>query len=721
MVRSGMVDGVAPGLVGREVSVRAVIPIWEEVRGLGHDPERLATDTGYTVEQLTSATERISWDGYVRLMHNLGTLLDDDQVVAVGSSSMESPFFRVLLLPARMLFGLDEILRWAFGANGPPAQLLPVNDCTLVPLGRGHMRLELRVQPGYRASRESFLLLQGAVIGLARIAGQQATVRQIIVENGTDLDIRVPASTGLLSTARQAFSRLRPDDQLARANAELVERYAELEREIASRISAESELRRSEQRYRDLFESAPLPMWVFDVATLRFLAVNRAAVRVYGYSEEEFAAMTLSDIRPADEIAAVDEDVARFRDSTRIWQHLTKTGTILHVQVSARDLTFESRPARLAHIFDMTQRLALEEQLRQAQKMEAIGQLAGGVAHDFNNLLMVISSYAELMLRESRDSADLQAIRSAAERGADLTQKLLMFARRKAIEPRVLDLGEIVDDMRVLLKPVLESDHEIVYDLAEDHGLVRADRGGLEQVLMNLVLNARDAMPRGGTLTVTVRDIDIDTQYARTHVGVTPGPHVALVVADTGLGMDEITLGRVFEPFFTTKEVGKGTGLGLSTVLGIVQQNGGHIHVDSSPGAGTTITVCFPRCAPSREVAATPGEPTILIIEDDDVLRGATRDVLEDHGFRVVVARDAQSALAVWEIEPAIDLVVSDIVLQQASGIDLARQLRIQRPDLKVLYMSGYSSNIPTNDTSTAFLKKPFTAELLVERVRSLL
>jgi len=721
MVRSGKVDGVAPALVGREVSVRAVVPIWEEVRGLGHDPERLATDTGYTVAQLTTPTERISWDGYVRLLHNLGTLFDDDQIVALGSSSMDSPFFRVLLLPARMLFGLDEVLRWAFSGNGPPSQLFPVNDSTLVPLGPGHLRLEMRMQPGYRVSREYCLLLRGAILGLARIAGQQATVGQTLFENGTDLDIRVPASTGLLSTARQAISRIRPDDQLSRANAELLERYAELEREIATRISAESELRRSEQRYRDLFESAPLPMWVFDVETLGFLAVNRAAVRAYGYSDEEFAAMTLADICPPDDAGALEEDVARFRDRTRLWKHHTKTGTILHVQVSARDLTLEGRPARLAHIFDMTQRLALEEQLRQAQKMEAIGQLAGGVAHDFNNLLMVISSYAELMLRESRESADLQAIRSAADRGADLTQKLLMFARRKAIEPRVLDLGKLVDDMRVLLKPVLESGQEVVYDIAEDHGLVRADRGGIEQVLMNLVLNARDAMPDGGTLTVTVRDVDIDADYARTNIGVLPGPHVELLVADTGFGMDEITRTRVFEPFFTTKEVGKGTGLGLSTVLGIVQQNGGHIRVDSTPGAGTAVAVYFPRCAPSREGAATPSVPTILVIEDDDVLRAATRDVLEDHGFRVLVARDARSGLAVWESEPAIDLVVSDIVLQQGSGIELAKQLRIQRPDLKVLYMSGYSSTIPTNDTSTAFLKKPFTAELLVERVRSLL
>jgi two-component system, cell cycle sensor histidine kinase and response regulator CckA len=377
--------------------------------------------------------------------------------------------------------------------------------------------------------------------------------------------------------------------------------------------------------------------------------------------------------------------------------------------------------ARLVHIFDLTQHLALEEQLRQAQKMEAIGQLAGGVAHDFNNLLMVISSYTELLLMQSRDSEDLRAIRSAAARGADLTQKLLAFARRKVIEPRILDLGEIVEDMRILLNPVLKG-HELVLDIAKMRGLVRADRGGIEQIIMNLAVNARDAMPEGGRLVISVRDANIDAEYARRHVGVVPGPHVTLVATDTGTGMDAATRERVFEPFFTTKDVGKGTGLGLSTVLGIVQQNGGHIAIESEPGRGTTIAIYFPRSGPVREVEVRRVEgPSILIVEDDDVLRTAACDVLQEHGFHVMTASDASSALEICASDTTIDLLVSDVRLHEGSGIELAKQMRRQRPALRVLWMSGYTSDMFAEAAGNAFLEKPFTAELLVERVRSLL
>ena len=719
MARTARVrDEVPHALVDREVSVRAVIPIWEGVRASGKDPEALAEGTGYTVAQLTTPSERISWTAFVQLMENLGTLLDAETIVAIGSAATDSAFLRAMLLPARMLFGIDEIFRWAFHANSPLSQLIPVNIGTLVKLGPGHMRLEIRLRPGYRPSPENFLLLRGTILGFALIANQRATVAHTLVANGADYDIRIPASAGLLSVARRAVSRFRPDEQLARVNAELHDRYAELEREVATRINAESELRRSEQRYRDLFESAPLPMWVFDVETLRFLAVNPAALRVYGYTAEEFAAMTLADIRPVEDVEALHEDVAYGRVSP----HRTKDGTIIHVQVSARDFVFEGKPARLVHVFDMTQRLALEDQLRQAQKMEAIGQLAGGVAHDFNNLLMVISSYTELLLRDSTDSADLRAIRSATDRGADLTQKLLAFARRKVIEPRVLDLGEIIHDMGVLLSPVLQK-HQLAMDIAPVRGLVRADRGGIEQIVMNLAVNARDAMPNGGSVKITVRDILVDEDYARANVGIVPGPHVALVVADTGTGMDAPTRSRVFEPFFTTKEVGKGTGLGLSTVLGIVQQNGGHINIDSEPGLGTTFAIYFPRCAPVQDAPAPrrTSRPTILLIEDDDVLRNAAFNVLEEHGYHVLTASDATAALAACESDAPIDLVVSDVVLEHDNGIELAKQMRVARPDLRVLWMSGYSSSMVSVHDGDAFLKKPFTAELLVERVRSLL
>ncbi len=700
--------------------MRAVVTIWEGLRALGHDPERLATNTGYTVKELTDTNERISWSGFAQVMTNLGEILNDEQIVALGATTVDSAFFRVLFLPARMLFGLDQIMRWAFGPNGPASQLIAVSYGRVVSLAPGHLRLETRVRHGYEPSRVNLLLVRGALIGFARVARQHAVVRQTPRGNGADFDVRIPVSTSLLARARRALGRV-SDNQFEVVNTELHERYAELEREIATRINVELELRRSEQRYRDLFESAPLPMCVLDAHTLQFLAVNRAAVRAYGYTEQEFAAMSLADIRQDEDVAPLNED-ARFRDGNRVWRHRKKDGTLIHVQVSSRDLTFEGRAARLVHLFDLTQRMVLEEQLRQAQKMEAIGQLAGGVAHDFNNLLMVISSYTELLLRNSRENEDLRAIRGAAQRGADLTQKLLAFARRKVIEPRVLDLGEIVEDMRMLLKPVLETGHGLVMDIAPARGQVRADRGGIEQIVMNLAVNARDAMPTGGTIKIIVRDIEVGDDYARANVGVMPGPHVALVVADTGVGMDAATVARVFEPFFTTKDVGKGTGLGLSTVLGIVQQNGAHIHIDSSPGLGTTIAIYFPRCAPSRDAVVVPsGRATILVIEDDDVLRSAVRRVLEEHGYQVLVASDASSALAICESGTGIELVVSDIMLERTNGMELAKALRAQRPDLRVLWMSGQAGDLRANEVSTAFLRKPFTAEVLVDRVRSLL
>jgi PAS domain S-box-containing protein len=371
-------------------------------------------------------------------------------------------------------------------------------------------------------------------------------------------------------------------------------------RDISERKAAEKALQASEERYRLMFDSSPLPMWVYDKKTLTFLAVNEAAVRLYGYSREEFAIMTVAAIRlPEDlpRLLAFTAGKPSF-DEGNLWRHRKKDGSIITVEINAHDIQFEEKPARLVLANDVTERLRLEDQLRQAQKMEAVGRLARGVAHDFNNVLYVILTYAEMLLMDTKPGEpmrdDLEEIRKAGKRAADLTRQLVMFSRQQVLKPEVLDVSEVLTRMDEMLQRILGADVDLLCLPSSVPGRVFVDPDLLEQVIKNLVVNARDAMPSGGKLTIETDNVVLDEAYAREHVGVSPGPHVMLAVTDTGTGIDKATLSRIFEPFFTTKGVGKGTGLGLSTVLGIVEQSGGSVRVDSEPGKGTTFKVYLP-------------------------------------------------------------------------------------------------------------------------------
>jgi PAS domain S-box-containing protein len=408
----------------------------------------------------------------------------------------------------------------------------------------------------------------------------------------------------------------------------------------AARRAAEEELRASEARYRAMFDASPQPMWVFDVETLGFLAVNGAAVRHYGYSAAEFATMTLRDIRPPEDVPFFHEclRISKPPDATTTSRHRTKDGLIIHVELRAHDFAFGGRPARLVLVNDVTERLHAQEalsrtevQLRQAQKMEAIGRLAGGIAHDFNNMLQVILSYSALLLSALPEGGgthgDVEEIQKAAQRAAELTRQLLAFSRQQVQELRVIDLNAVLTDLDRMLRRVLGEDIDMLVRLGDDLERVRADRGQVEQVVMNLVLNARDAMPRGGKLTLETANVSLDEKYARAHLGATAGPHVMLAVSDSGMGIDKATLERMFEPFFTTKGPGKGTGLGLATVHGIVQQSGGSVWVYSEPGTGTTFKVYFPvskeeragtaRAAPLQGTLPKATE-TIHLVEDEE-------------------------------------------------------------------------------------------------------
>ncbi|HSS01033.1 MAG TPA: response regulator [Kofleriaceae bacterium] len=502
----------------------------------------------------------------------------------------------------------------------------------------------------------------------------------------------------------------------------------------AARRRAEDELRASAVRYRELFESTPLPMWVYDVDTLRFLMVNNAAVRRYGYTREEFSGLTLADIRPPEDHDQLLDDVARREDTPRVWRHLAKDGELLSVEVTAHDLEFEGKRARLVLANDITARLQLEEQLRQSQKMEAVGRLAGGVAHDFNNILCVINSYSETLLAalpagDLRDDAD--QIRTAGQRGAALTRQLLMFTRQQIVEPRVLDLNTVLTDMGKMLQRLLGADVELVWRTTSELPPVRADQSSLEQVIMNLVVNARDAMPRGGKLTLRTASVDLDAAYARHYLGAAPGRYVLLAVSDTGVGMDRATQARIFEPFFTTKERGRGTGLGLSTVFGIVQQNHGHMVVSSEPGKGTTFRIYLPEAPAAAEPAPPPeptavmkGSETILLVEDDLQVRAVALTILRKFGYLVLAAQDADEAQRACENHPhPIHLLLTDAAVPGSTGTELAQRLRRIRPELCVLCLAGHeeASNGAVVSEAIAQLRKPFTADALARSVRRVL
>ncbi len=375
----------------------------------------------------------------------------------------------------------------------------------------------------------------------------------------------------------------------------------------------------------------------------------------------------------------------------------------------------------------------VQEQLLHAQKMEAIGRLAGGVAHDFNNLLTVVLNGASLLLPafapDDRRRELLDEVLRAGERGAALTRQLLAFSRQQVIERRVLDLARIVREMDAMIRRLVGEDVTVETVIATDLGSIKADAGTIEQVILNLVINARDAMPAGGRLTLEARNVELDAAYGREHLGGISGAHVLLAVRDTGVGMDRATQQRIFEPFFTTKPKGKGTGLGLATVFGIVTQAGGCIRVHSEPGQGTTFEVYLPRTdevgdhqAPRPSATSLRGAETILVAEDEEQLRNVVRRALEQQGFTVLVAGSGHEAVELCGRHAGeIDLLLTDVVMPGLSGRELADRLASLRPSMKVLYMSGYTADHDVSDAGPAFLPKPFTPEALVRKVRETL
>ena len=510
----------------------------------------------------------------------------------------------------------------------------------------------------------------------------------------------------------------------------------DLERQVHERAQ---EILERKTDYDLLFDQNPMPLWVYDAETFEFMAVNEAAVQHYGYTKGEFLAMDIKQIRPPEDVPRLlaVHMLSGNRDLQTGFRHLKKDGSLIEVEIVSHQVRFLGRRARLVLARDVTEQRALRAHLEQAQKMEAVGQLAGGVAHDFNNLLTVICS-GTAMLKGERLSdegrEDLAEVAHAAMRATELTRKLLAFSRKQTMQPRVIQLDDEVRDAEKMLRRLVREDITITTRLHAGGGLVLVDPAQLETVLVNLIVNAQDAMPSGGRITIETSEVQVDDELAQRYPDLEHGPHVMLAVSDTGVGMPAHIVARAFEPFFTTKEKGRGTGLGLATVYGIVKQSGGLVRLSSEPGRGTTAFVYLPRAPEDRatmpvaapEMAAAGGTETVLLVEDEEQVRRVARRVLEAHGYRVLCATNGREALAMATAAgDEVELVVTDVIMPEMGGPALAEVLRRSRPALPVLFLSGYTGDDLGRNGIVAsevrFLQKPFSPVALARAVRQAL
>lgn len=556
----------------------------------------------------------------------------------------------------------------------------------------------------------------------------------------------------LVRAVRYAIERKRVEEALRRAHDELElrvqERTAEL-REANERLQIEiQERKQAEEQIRRLGSAVEQSIDGIAISDLKSKVtyVNDAFAQMHGYSRAEMIGMKMENLHnevQMDELKSVLQQL----ETTGSWMgeigHARKDGTPFPAYMSITLLTDDEGKSTefMGIVRDITDQKGLEAQLRQSQKMEAIGRLAGGVAHDFNNVLTAIIGYADLMLTGLAEDdpfrSNLVEIRNGGQRAASLTRQLLAFSRRQILQPVVLDLNTVIIDFVKMLERLLGEDVELETVLASGLRRVEADPGQMEQVVMNLVVNSRDAMPGGGKLTIETVNVDLDEDYARGHeIRLQPGPYVMLGVSDTGKGMDKETQSLIFEPFFTTKEKGKGTGLGLATVYGIVKQSGGYIWVYSEPGRGTTFKIYLPAVAVEGE--AIPGQEgptsterlagteTILIVEDDDGVRNLACQILRPQGYTILEAKDGMEALRVNEEHgDQIHLMITDVVMPGMSGKEVEERLRPLRPDIKVIYMSGYTDNAILHhgvlSPEVEFLQKPFAVDGLKRKVREVL
>ncbi len=518
-----------------------------------------------------------------------------------------------------------------------------------------------------------------------------------------------------------------------------------IKEDITQRRQFELSLKESEERYRLLFENNPHPMWAYDLKALSFLAVNNAALRHYGYSMQEFLEMKLNDLSahsaeglellPQGETSPAPPPLKR---------HVKKDGSVILVETISQVMKFAGVDAEIVMVHDVTEKLraeqeklALEHQLTQSQKMEAIGTLTGGIAHDFNNILTAIIGYTTMLQLELDEAHPLQRkvgeILRASERAASLTRSLLAYSRRQAGNPAPTGLNAIINNVDILLQRLIPENIEWRSQLAPEELSIMADSGQIEQVIMNLVVNARDAMPEGGVLSLSTESMALDREFVAKHGYGRPGSYALLSVADSGVGMDEKTRDRIFEPFFTTKAPGKGTGLGLAMVYGIVKQHGGFINCYSEPGHGTVFRIYLPLIDAPAELEAAQaaqelrgGDETILLVEDDAVIREMVGELLEEFGYRVIKAVDGEDAVQTFRGAAAeVQLVILDVIMPKRNGKEAYDEISRIRPGAKALFMSGYTADIITDSLIKGdprhFVSKPISISELLGKVRDLL
>ena len=516
-------------------------------------------------------------------------------------------------------------------------------------------------------------------------------------------------------------------------------------RDLSQKVQSDRARAEAEAKYQMLVEQMNAITYMAEIGIDgQWYYVSPQVEQILGYTQGEWLSMSrnwaqlihpddVPTVVAAEEASAKGEPFqAEFRirrkDGREVW--LSDTGVV--VQGS------EAHPVMEGIMVDITERKLLETQLQQSRKMEAVGRLAGGIAHDFNNLLTIITGYTDLALGRPgvplELRTDIERVENAAGRAAALVRQLLAFSRKQVLQPKTLDLNAIVVNLDSLLRRLIDDNIEMVTRVQDDLGKVKADPAQIEQVIMNLVVNARDAMPNGGRLVLETTNLDLDTAYANEHLSVKPGRYVMLAVSDTGIGMDEQTLVHIFEPFYTTKESGRGTGLGLSTVYGIVKQSGGYIWVYSEPGKGSTFKVYLPRVAEQVDESTPPlaqledkrGTETILLVEDEEAVRDLIVTLLSQRGYEVIVARHPAHAEQIAAKFPhEIHLLLTDVVMPGTSGRELAARIGARRPGIRVLYMSGYTENVITSggmlEKGLAFLQKPFSPALLSQKVREVL